>query len=137
MTPQDDEPFAPEEPPQGAASSPTAKAEEEAFGRPQPQPNTFFLPLGSRGHISWHSESSTAVLGVIVLVILAILTLFVCCVAAFAPDKELWFSPLMQALGSALAAVAGAIVGATATTNPQEAVIQCLEVQKVSAVWPT
>jgi hypothetical protein len=114
LTGTEEESFTPDTRPPGAEASPIAKAEEGMFAQSQPAPNTFVLALGRRGHISWHSESSTAVLGLIVLVILCLLVLVLGVIALCVSDKS-WLPVLVQALGTAIVGVSGAIVGASAT----------------------
>lgn len=56
--------FEPDTPPT-AGPSQTAAAEQKLFSAHDAPPNTFALTfgkMGQRGHISWHSDSSTAVL---------------------------------------------------------------------------
>jgi len=60
-----------------------------------------------------YSDSTTAVLALIVLVILCVLVLLTILVTAFVGDKA-WVAGLLQALGNAISGVAGAIVGPSA-----------------------
>src|SRR5262245_18566218 len=99
--------FRPERPAK-ADASPTVQAEVQQFAVTA-TPNTVFLSFGRLGHISWHSESSTAVLGLIVLLVLCLL---ITLSALFTGDRS-WLPVIIQALGSAIVGVAGAIVGAS------------------------
>jgi hypothetical protein len=110
--PRDDPEFEPDKPPAAAEPTPTAKAEVQQFGSPSAPANSVYLHLGRLGHIAWQSESSTAVLGLIVLLLLCILTLLLVVAALFASDRP-WLPVILQALGSAIAGVAGAIVGSS------------------------
>jgi len=102
--------FRPERPAK-ADASPTVQAEVQQFAVTA-TPNTVLLSFGRLGHISWHSESSTAVLGLIVLLVLCLLTLLLTLSALFTGDRG-WLPIIIQALGSAIVGVAGAIVGAS------------------------
>jgi len=110
----EDADFRPERPAK-ADASPTVQAEVQQFAVTA-TPNTVFLSFGRLGHISWHSESSTAVLGLIVLLLLCLLTLLITLSALFAGDKS-WLPIIVQALGSAIVGVAGAIVGASVSRS--------------------
>ncbi|MDX6806442.1 hypothetical protein [Terrihabitans rhizophilus] len=89
-----------------------AQAEQAFFDSPKP-PNTFELRFGKFGHISWHSDNSTAVLALIVLVLLCVVVLIVSIVGAWTTDKG-WLDSILRILGNAISAVAGAVVGASA-----------------------
>src|ERR1700744_243462 len=103
--------FEPDPPP--VAVSPTAADEQKAFGAGAAPPNSLSIFLGRFVQLSWHSESSTAVLALIVLVILCALVLLTIAIAALVAEKT-WVTGLLQALGNAISGVAGAIVGASA-----------------------
>jgi uncharacterized integral membrane protein len=112
----EDADFRPDKPAAAKAdTSPTVQAEVQQFAVTA-TPNTVFLSFGRLGHISWHSESSTAVLGLIVLLLLCLLTLLITLSALFTGDRS-WLPIIIQALGSAIAGVAGAIVGASVSAS--------------------
>ena len=110
----EDTDFRPERPAK-ADASPTVQAEAQQFAAAA-TPNTVLLSFGRLGHISWHSESSTAVLGLIVLLLLCLLTLLITLSALFTGDRS-WLPIIVQALGSAIAGVSGAIVGASVSAS--------------------
>lgn len=119
MTGAGDEPTFEPDPLPAAPVSPTAAAEQKAFGAGPTPPNSLSLFFGKFGQLSWHSDSSTAVLALIVLVILCGLVLTTIIVSAFIPDKS-WLGGLLQALGNAISGVAGAIVGASAAGSKKK-----------------
>ncbi|WP_407147700.1 hypothetical protein [Bradyrhizobium sp. ORS 86] len=110
--------FEPDEPPSAPTSS-IAAAEQKAFGAGPTPPNSLSLFFGRFGQLSWHSDSSTAVLALIVLVILCFLVLSTIMVSTVVTDKS-WLGGLLQALGNAISGVAGAIVGASAAGNKKK-----------------
>jgi hypothetical protein len=78
-------------------------------------PNSFHFNFGRWGHISWHSESSAAVLSLLMFFLLCATTLIVAIVVSFSSDKA-WASSFLQVLGHAITAVVGAVVGAGASS---------------------
>jgi hypothetical protein len=75
-------------------------------------PNSIFLPIGRRGHISWHSESSASVLALIMLFVLLATVVLLSIIAAFSGGT--WSEKILELLGQAVTAVVGAVVGASA-----------------------
>jgi hypothetical protein len=107
------------DPAPAAPVSPTAAAEQKVFGAGAAPPNSLSLYFGKFGHLSWHSDSSTAVLALIVLIILCFLVLATIAISAAITDKS-WLGGLLQALGNAISGVAGAIVGASAAGSKRK-----------------
>jgi hypothetical protein len=79
-------------------------------------PNSFYLSFGKVGHISWHSESSAAVLSLIMLIIVCVLIFLVILISAFTGERT-WFASILQLLGNGMAAIIGAVVGSSASSG--------------------
>ena len=80
------------------------------------KPNSLYLQLGQLTYISWHSDSGTAVLSLIVLIVVSILILVMLIIGMSVADRG-WLAQILQILGQIMLAVAGAIVGASASNR--------------------
>lgn len=79
-------------------------------------PNSVYLPLPGRGFISWHSENGIAVLALFILALIALVAIVTVVAAMVASDKS-WAQEFLKILGQAMLAVAGAVIGAGASSG--------------------
>lgn len=96
--------------PASNAPSPQAQHEEKVFGKQPPKPNTVLIKLWGGGHVSFNPESSVPIFAVMALVLLLISVPIVVLVGLAGGDTT-WMNSIMTAIGHAITAVIGAIVG--------------------------
>jgi hypothetical protein len=108
-----------EEPPSVTRVSDVSENQERSmYGGAHPeQPNSLFIPLGKLGHLSWQSESGTPVLALIMLVVILICLVMVSLISIFTMSGAA--SNAASALGQALLALVGAVLGASGLSRRQ------------------
>ena len=90
--------------------------ERSMYGGAHPaQPNSLFIPLGKLGHLSWQSESGTPVLALIMLVAILVCLAITAIASAFTSSAAV--TSIASALGQALLAIVGAVLGSSSRTR--------------------
>jgi hypothetical protein len=100
--------------------APGSSVDDEIRGYAHPsdrrKPNSLYLQLGQLTYISWHSDSGTAVLSLIVLIVISIIVIILLIIGMSITNRE-WLTQILQILGQIMLTVAGAIVGASASNR--------------------
>lgn len=101
--------------PESGSAAPNDLSDKEVrqFSGGKIKPNTFVLPLWKGGHVSFNPESSVSIFALISLFFLLVCLILVALVGAIVGNAS-WLDNIMTALGHAIAAVVGAIVGSSA-----------------------
>jgi hypothetical protein len=100
------------EPPEGEAV-PAASDEARMYEAHPKRPNSFFLRIGKSSHLSYQSEGATPVLALVMLIIILVAIVLTGIVAVFAGQDATWPTAAVTALGQAILAIIGAILGAS------------------------
>lgn len=114
----DDIEFEPEKPSSSDGVGERAKREQKFIESP-PKPNTVMLKLWKGGHLTFNPETHVPIFAIVALVVLLVSALVIAIVGIWIPANAIWMDKLFTAIGYAITAIVGAIVGAAVSDKKE------------------
>lgn len=93
-----------------------ARKEQELFSKP-PKPNSIHIRLWKDGYITFNPDNHVPVFAFLALIVITLLSLAIAIVGIWLPADAIWMDRLYTALGHAIAAIIGAMVGSAITSK--------------------
>jgi roadblock/LC7 domain-containing protein len=102
-----------------AADGDLARKEQALFSK-KLIPNTIHIPLWKSGYLAFNPDNHVPIFALMALIVLSALAVVMAVVGIWVAVDAVWMDRIFTALGHAITAIVGAMVGAAITTKKSE-----------------